>query len=59
MDTAFNDDIVIIVGIIVDSVFYLVAVIIKLSFQRSPAVADVCRDADDLERCEESVLDVE
>ena len=56
VDSVLNDDIVVIVGIVVYPVLNLVAIIVSLSFQRSPAVTNVCCDADDLKRSKKSVL---
>ena len=48
-DTVFYDDIVIVVGIVVDTVFYHVAVDVALSFGGSPLVTDIRCDIDYLE----------
>ena len=55
-DSVFYDDVVIIVGIIIDAVFYKIAVYISLSFDGSPFVTDICSDIDNLKWSKESVF---
>ena len=52
----FYDNVVIVVTIIIDTVFYLVAVYILLPLCRSPLVTDVGCNVDYLERSKEAVL---
>ena len=55
-DAVFNDDVVIIVGIIIDAVLYKIAVNISLVFERPPFVADIGSDIDHLKGGKEAVL---
>ena len=48
-DAVFYDDVVIVVGIVVDTVFYHVAVDVALSLGGSPFVTDIRCDIDHLE----------
>ena len=57
VNTVLENDIVIIIPIVIDSVFEHIAVYIGLPFVRPPAVTDVGRDIDNLERSKKSVLD--
>ena len=57
VNTVLENDIVIIIPIVIDSVFEHIAVYIGLPFVRPPAVTDVGRDIDNLERSKESVFD--
>lgn len=56
-DAILDDDVVIVVAVVVDSVLDFVAVDVALPLVRPPAVADIRRDIDDLEGREEAVLD--
>ena len=51
------DNVVIVVAVGVDSILDFVAVNIALPLARTPALTDVSHNIDDLERCEEAVLD--
>ena len=53
----FDNDVVVVVGVVVDAVFYEVAEDVALPFRGSPLVADVRGDIDDLEGREEAVVD--
>ena len=57
VNTVLENDIVIIIPIVIDSVFEHIAVYIGLPFVRPPAVTDVGRDIDNLERSKKSILD--
>ena len=54
--TVFYNNVIIIVAVVINAVFYLVAVYILLSLCRSPFVTDVRCDVDNLERSKETVL---
>ena len=55
-DSVFHDDIVVVVLIVVDTVFYHVAENVALASRGTPLVTNICGDVDDLERCQESVV---
>ena len=55
--TVFQNHIVVVIGIVVDAVFNLVAEDIFLTFQRAPTVADIGFDIDDFEGSEKTVVD--
>ena len=57
VNTVLENDIVIIIPIVINSVFNHIAVYIGLPFVRPPAVTDVGRDIDNLERSKKSILD--
>ena len=54
--TVFYNNVIVIVAVVINAVFYLVAVNILLSLCRSPFVTDVRCDVDNLERSKETVL---
>lgn len=56
-DAVFEDDIVVVVGVIVDAVLDFLAEEIELALARTPAIADVRLHVDDAERREEAVVD--
>ena len=58
-DAILDDDVVIVVAVVEDSVLDFVAVDVALPLVRPPAVADIRRDIDDLEGREEAVLDAD
>ena len=55
-DAVFDDDTVIVIGVVIDAVFYLVAIDVALSFGRAPLVANISGNVDDLERCQETIV---
>ena len=55
-DAVFYNDIVIVIRIIIDAVFYKIAVYVSLSFDWSPFVTDICSDIDNLKWGKESVF---
>ena len=55
-DSVFNDNVVIIVRVIIDAVFYEIAVYVSLSYSRSPFIANVSCYVYDLERRKESIF---
>lgn len=55
-NAVFNNNVIVVVAIVIDAVFYLVAVYILLSLCRSPLIANVGCDVDNLERSKETVL---
>ena len=57
VNTVLENDAVVVVPVVVDAVFNLVAIDVGLTFVRSPSVTDVGRDIDNLERSKESVFD--
>ena len=56
-DTILDNDVVIVVGIIIDTVFYFIAENVKLTFSGAPLIADIRGDIDDLEGSQESIID--
>ena len=52
----FYNNVIIIVAVVIDTVFYLVAVDVLLSLCRSPFITDVRSDVDYLERSKETVF---
>ena len=56
VNTVLENDAVVVVPVVVDSVFNLVAVDVGLTFVRSPPVTDIGRDIDNLERRKESIF---
>ena len=57
VNTVLENDAVVVVPVVVDAVFNLVAIDVGLTFVRSPSVTDVGRDVDNLERSKEAVFD--
>ena len=57
VNTVLENDTVVVVPVVIDSVFNLVAIDVGLTFVRSPSVTDVGRDVDNLERSKEAVFD--
>ena len=55
-NAVFDYDIVIVIAVIVDTVFYQVSMNIFLSFTWSPFITDIGFDIDYPERCKESVV---
>ena len=55
-NAVFDDDIVVVVGIVVDAVFDRVSVDVLLPFEGSPFISDVGLDVDDLEGSKEAVI---
>ena len=57
VDTVSEDDVVIVVGVVVDAVLDLAAIVVALALERTPADADVQRHAEHTERREEAIVD--
>ena len=57
INTVLENDAVVVVPVVVDAVFNLVAINVGLSFVRSPSVTDIGRDIDHLERSKKSIFD--
>lgn len=56
LDTILNDDVVVIVAVGIDAIFNDITVDITLSFARTPAIANIGDDIDDLEGREKAIL---
>ena len=55
-NSVFHDDIVVVVLIVVDTIFYHITENVALASCRAPLITNICGDVDDLERCQESVV---
>ena len=55
-NTIFYNDVVIVIGIVVDAVFYQLTVNVSLTFNWSPAVTNICLYVDNLERSQEAIV---
>ena len=55
-NTVFNNNVIVVVAIVIDAVFYLVAVYILLSICRPPLVTNIGCNVDNLKRSKKSVL---
>ena len=55
-DAVFDDDIVVVIGIIVDAVFDDIPVNITLSFSWSPTITDIGLDVDDFVWSQKTIL---
>ena len=55
-NSVFYDNVVIIVGVVIYSVFYEISVYVSLPFNWSPFIANVCSNVYDLERSKESIF---
>ena len=57
INTVFENDAVVVVPVVVNTVFDLVAINVGLSFVRSPSVTDIGRNIDNLKGSQESIFD--
>ena len=57
MNAIFDNDIIIVVAVGINTIFNFITVNISLSFARTPAITNIGHNIDNFERCKEAIFD--